>query len=170
MKEIFNFFEVLVLVKVFAYHGIFGNRKGSAGEALKVKVQLTYCVNNNVILYVFLFFWGLLWPWKLTSSEHWMNVFIVFVSLMSPFLPQLIMRKRKINYWSIFEWFTLRWGEIFGNSWTLLTLNNLITQKNNSIQTLKTFQKSNYLHCSILHKIHNDYSNSPCLEHFDILS
>ena len=83
MKEIFNFFEFLVLVKVFAYHGIFGNRKGSAGDALKVKVQLTYCVNNNAILYVFLFFWGLLWPWKLTSSEHWMNVFFVFVSLMT---------------------------------------------------------------------------------------
>ena len=46
----------------------------------------------------------------------------------------------------------------------MLTLDNLNNKKSNSTQTLKTFQKLNYvLLCS---KFTFDKSNSPCLEHF----
>ena len=51
---------------------------------LKVKVYITKLLGvyiickkshplNEVILFGFLHFWGFLWPWKLTSIEHWIN-------------------------------------------------------------------------------------------------
>ena len=41
--------------------------------------------------------------------------------------------------------------EVYKHCWLLITW---IHKKLNSIQTLKTFQKSNYTHCSLLLKIH----------------
>ena len=48
--------------------------------ASKYHNHINYCVYNKIILLVFLYFWGLVWPSKLTSSEDWMNFLSVFVS------------------------------------------------------------------------------------------
>ena len=49
------------------YHSIF-SLKGPAGYTLSIGFSC---------------FWGFLWPWKLTFSEHGMKCFFVFVSLMT---------------------------------------------------------------------------------------
>ena len=93
-----------------------------------------YDKNNFACIFVFLRI--PLIPWKLTSSEHWMNFFSVFVSLMT-YLGYIFLldvsifttiddeKEIKINLSSIVK----DWGESFGNSLTLLTLCNLHNQK-----------------------------------------
>ena len=71
--------QILNPLRIPSMHNtrIFGLNKGSAGYTM----CLIYC--NEKILFGFLYFWGFLRPWKLTSSEHWINFFSVFVSLMT---------------------------------------------------------------------------------------
>ena len=107
-----------------------------------------------------MYFWGLLWPWKLTFSEQWMNFLSNFVSLMNylsyifyymALFSPLIKRKRGKNqffnyFWRMLLKFEEKKLEIHKCSRPLITW---ILKKLNSIQTLsqwyllsKTYKKS----------------------------
>ena len=68
---------------------------------------------NKIVMFGFLYFWGLLCPWKLTFSEYWMNFLSNFVSLVT-YLSYIFLldgsiftsdeeKEEKINSSTLFE-------------------------------------------------------------------
>ena len=104
-------------------------------------MYIIYCVYNKIILFVFLHFWGFLWYLENLLLVNTECTFPVFASLMT-YLGYIFFtrclylyhnwwwKRGKDQFFKYFERFCLRLRKSFGNSLTLLTLDNLNTQKN----------------------------------------
>ena len=91
--------------------------------------------------FVWIIFWGLLWPWKLTFSEHWMNFSIQFCFLVALIKLHSFTRCLPFNHWwrikvlpTIFEGCVLNSGKkrksinsVDSIIWILKTLNSVQT-------------------------------------------
>ena len=113
---------------------------------------------NGIVLFGFLYFWGLLWPWKLTFTEHWRNFLSNFVSLVTYLSYSFLLdgcifttdeeKERKNQFFNYFWKMLLKFEEKklrieklsqFSITWILKKLRSMYKP------LLKTFQKSNYL-------------------------
>ena len=122
--------------EIYAYHRIFGFWKSPEISKNKGEVHITNLRSiynfkkshavNIVILFGFLYFWRLLWHWKLTFVEHWMNFWLsgsgTFCFLGDLLKPRFLLdasiftrideeKGMKINSSTIFEGICLNLGQ-----------------------------------------------------------
>ena len=141
-------------------------------------MYIIYCVYNEIILLGFLYLWEFLWPWKLISSEYWMNFFSGFVFLMI-YLGYICFNSRLYFYHS--WWWEREKNQFFMYFWRIL-LNveekdleinkhcwlsiQVMLKKSNPYNLWRHFRNQTTLTAPFYVKFTFDNSNSPCLGHF----